>query len=1040
MFIKPKSRASIFSRPCLGAASILLCILIGSNARADSEFYTRIDISSTTVEEALYQLAEQGDIQILFDPALLQGLKSKAVKGVFTRSGALKQILDGHALQYSFTDANSVLIKQIERVHKGEETTDNLSSYEDKTVDELVVTGSRLRGSKPSSTIKIIYRDQIERMGIDSVEDILRVLPQNFFSVNSITTALGQGESPTPYGSSGTVAANLRGMGAENTLVLVNGRRLAGSSIYGGDGTINLSKLPVEIIERVEILLDGASAIYGSDAMGGVINFILKKGYNGATTKVRYENSRHDADSYSLSQSLGVSWESGSLMAVLSHSEIDSTSLHKAGYDTSDFRSRGGYDRRRRQTFRLSNGEQISLSGVYHSMGNVFRFYNQANGFTYGLFGALPKGTMGSDWDVDDLSVDNVPAWDPLAENKTATVASRLDSIFLNYDQELENGVQVFGELLFSTQKSEGHTGNLWEENLWVPFTNPFATPLNLQAGVDGNGDPVPDLIKGDYALVAYHFGGQRMPYESYLNTYKSVQSNIGAKFTLPYRDWQFTAVATYGSEELAGRQMVQNELAFQQALAGVELTPELTLRLDDAGDLIPAPALNPFTNEHDPALNLGDLFHLSPVARPIDRELSLEFSVGGSVINLSGGDLNAVMGMQHRIAIHDLTEDYDSRVIHSLDQVSAKLKRSLIAGFYEISVPFVGSENALPGIRSLVVNLAGRWESYHMRAQFEGAGSPKRDKDFNKFSPKVSVQWEPVEQLQLQLNWGKSFKAPSVLDLAEPPYYWGERELSDITGNDTDTGVIVKQFRAGNPDLRPVSSTNISLGVEWSPYWLPGLYVHAAYYKQSWKDKFALVSYWDPRLLERMSEFPTVYVLDQQGVVSELYRRPLNLASSIYEFLDIGLRYSWYTNIGGFHAALESSHALKADESLFDERPLSRVATIHGPDQWKVMASIGWSENNIGVTLYGLYSSGYLNSEFAGNSSISPVQSVDSYYSIDLAGWFNPSEDLKFTIGLKDLFNRDYPFVDSRTPYDGQRVDVRGRRIYMSVSKNFSI
>ena len=258
-------------------------------------------------------------------------------------------------------------------------------------IDEVIATGSRLRSVAPTGHFFEIDREQIDRLGLTSTEDIIRYLPQNHSVITSGSTTTAQGASAaTPSRSLGQASVGLRGLGANATLVLVNGRRVASSPIYDGDGTINLNGIPASAVERVEVLMDGASAIYGSDALGGVVNFILRKDYSGSETKLRYENAANDGNVELISQILGTTWDGGNATLSLEHKRTDSADSDKASpYLSLDYTPFGGPDLR-----------DSGLFGYNGPNGNVF------------FLGALPPGTTGNSWTVDDLSYDNVVPYD----------------------------------------------------------------------------------------------------------------------------------------------------------------------------------------------------------------------------------------------------------------------------------------------------------------------------------------------------------------------------------------------------------------------------------------------------------------------------------------------------------------------------------------------------------------------------------------------------------------------------------------------------
>ena len=178
--------------------------------------------------------------------------------------------------------------------------------------------GSRLQTIPAASPVYVLSRDEIDRRGLKNIEDIVRYLPQNFPSILSG----GSFDERSPRFSQGAVTINLRGLGEGSTLVLVNGKRIAASPAEQGTFT-DVSTIPFSAIERVEMITDGASAIYGSDAVGGVVNFILKRNFRGAETSLRYEDSSSGGDLRVIEQTLGFSWTTGNLTASFNFSEED---------------------------------------------------------------------------------------------------------------------------------------------------------------------------------------------------------------------------------------------------------------------------------------------------------------------------------------------------------------------------------------------------------------------------------------------------------------------------------------------------------------------------------------------------------------------------------------------------------------------------------------------------------------------------------------------------------------------------------------------
>jgi len=185
-------------------------------------------------------------------------------------------------------------------------------------MEEVVTTGSNIRGAKSASPVYVYDREDIEKTGLSTFPEFFRTLPQVFGGGGSEFNSANL----SPFGGaprnfiSGT-GVNLRGLGTESTLILLNSRRL---SAPGRGDFVDISLIPVSAIARVEILPDSASAIYGSDAVGGVVNFILRKDYNGAETRVRYGiTTDGGADEIQVGQIFGKSWDAGHAMVSLEY-------------------------------------------------------------------------------------------------------------------------------------------------------------------------------------------------------------------------------------------------------------------------------------------------------------------------------------------------------------------------------------------------------------------------------------------------------------------------------------------------------------------------------------------------------------------------------------------------------------------------------------------------------------------------------------------------------------------------------------------------
>jgi outer membrane cobalamin receptor len=342
---------------CGVLASFSMTAQAGESA---AEKKVELAIERQSLVDALDEWAKQTGLQFISPSSeILNATLVPPIKGSYTAGGALEELLKGTSLTYVWISERTVAIKDKVQVlpaalRKSSADTEsvlqlgglndgmtrvaaadpqgrasdtsssptNLSARDAATLEleEIIVTGSHIRGkAQSSSPLLTITRDEIARTGYTTVAELMATVPQNFAGVAAGTNE--QRATDAGNGSYGT-AVDLRGLGADATLILVNGHRLAPSGYYGAFSDVSV--IPLSAVERVEILADGASAIYGSDAIGGVVNYILTEDFSGAETSASFGNSADgDPQQYSISQVLGTTWDSGHALLSYEYHEQD---------------------------------------------------------------------------------------------------------------------------------------------------------------------------------------------------------------------------------------------------------------------------------------------------------------------------------------------------------------------------------------------------------------------------------------------------------------------------------------------------------------------------------------------------------------------------------------------------------------------------------------------------------------------------------------------------------------------------------------------
>jgi len=290
-----------------------------------------IDIPAGNLAQALDRLGEQTGVLITYEPGLVQGLSAPRVSGQLAPGEALRRLLAGSSIQMEAVNERTFVLRRGPATNpappagSAQQRAPRTAEPEVTELDSILVTGTNLRGvTSIASPITTIGREEIDTLGAGNLHMALRKLPQNFgggASDQTVPTLAGGGNAVNAIGGAGV---NLRGLGSESTLVLMNGHRVAPGNINGN--WVDISLFPVAAIERIDVIPDGASATYGSDAVGGVVNFIMRNGFQGAETRASHglasQGGTHETQ---LAQTVGGVWNSGS--AILSYEYVDRSEL-----------------------------------------------------------------------------------------------------------------------------------------------------------------------------------------------------------------------------------------------------------------------------------------------------------------------------------------------------------------------------------------------------------------------------------------------------------------------------------------------------------------------------------------------------------------------------------------------------------------------------------------------------------------------------------------------------------------------------------------
>lgn len=273
--MKYRSRVSLVSTVAVTAAVCGLMIASPSAVWAQSKTY-QFDIPAEDGARALNDFSRQAGVQLLFPYDLAAKASVAGLKGTYTRQEALSALLAATGLEVASESDATISLRVKESQGIAEDTAQST---------EVIVTGTHIRGANPTSPVHTITRSDIDQSGYTQIGDVIRSLPENF----------GGGQNPGVIGAgrknsnnsniTNASTINLRGLGADATLTLLNGHRLPGDGLFQG---ADISGIPLAAVQRIEIVADGSSAVYGSEAVAGVANIILRKTYTGGQLSASY--------------------------------------------------------------------------------------------------------------------------------------------------------------------------------------------------------------------------------------------------------------------------------------------------------------------------------------------------------------------------------------------------------------------------------------------------------------------------------------------------------------------------------------------------------------------------------------------------------------------------------------------------------------------------------------------------------------------------------------------------------------------------------
>ncbi|HEY1072166.1 TonB-dependent receptor [Brevundimonas sp.] len=1090
-----------------GSAAGLALLFAANGGHAQDRTF---NVPAQPISQAITELARQAGVQISAPTAHLAGVRTRAVTGVMDVEAAVKLLIEGTDLEIVSREGSTFILRQRPR------TADATQ------VDEVVVVGSRIKGTRINEAlpVTVIGAQDIDAIGAVDGDDLYRAISQagdvNFNDADTDNGGINNAR--------GDVASiDLRALGTGNTLALLNGRRLVahpGTQVenFVPVTTVNTNSIPVMGVQRVEVLADGAAALFGTDAVAGVVNTVLRGNFEGLTVQSGMGRDEGGMEEYSFNFQAGKDFNDGrtNISVMGDYLTRDALFIWERDYATVEGRIRRFGDRAAgldyvsystitawAEGYRLKpgtyvadklttnvNGQQLTSSaGSFHIQPGT----NPgclAPGFVAGT--CFDNSTLATTGDDQNLRYD-------LDTMRTISSAVDRANLFTFINHEFENGLEAFGEIGY-------YWANTWsqrQQDTPLDYQRVLMSPTAYwnPLGAVGVTARLPGLAASGAGAVPVSGAPVEIRDFRFADLgYRSVDvENVTTRFVGGLRgqylgfDWESA--------------LLYSKARTEDQMDGVSMTG-----LQAAINRTTRDAYNPFaggdlTNPRNAAFGVNDQAvidsFLVRVGRTAETELmQWDFHVSRpDIYSLPAGDVGLAAGVEARR--ETFAEDRDDRLdgtitftdlaggVAQSDVMGVTFTpdssgaRNVYSAFAELAIPVVSPDMNIPFVKSIDMQVAGRLEDYSL---FGTVGAPK-----------VAIAYRPNDWLMFRTAWSEGFRAPNLTQLHQPDFQRSNSRrdyaacavqlkigaIPTLTSNN-DYCVSESRIenRAGNPNLKPERSKNLSAGVVFEPKLWSSAYGDLTFAVDYWKiNQTDLVGIFggtnqlvmDYYLRQIGSFNPNVVraapdaqqIADGQaaglapvGALLSIKDDYLNLQPRESEGVDYRMHYSLRdTPIGAFTWTVNVSQWLKLYQEANEDHQMlldalkdgviSGVAVSgveelvrrNGRPQWKASSSLTWDNGPWSTGFYSSYVSDYYDTSanIAGTTDYWVVEdwlTHNLYVQYEFEGGRMAGTRLR--VGARNITNEEPPLANERFGYDGSVHSNRGRWWYATIRKEF--
>ena len=869
-------------------------------------------------------------------------------------------------------------------------TPESPAPSEPTELGTITVTGSHIKRAAISGVgpVTVIDRETIERSGATSVETLLQRIPASAGFAGNQTNAYW---AENGYG---TTQVNLRGLGINRTLVLLNGRRVVNGGT-GANSSVDLNIIPIAMVERIEVLKDGASAIYGADAVAGVVNLITKRNFDGVEASVRYgQTFEGDGEEKSADLTWGTTGEAGSLMAGISYSETGTVNMA---------------DR--------------AACGLGESEGELVCFGSSS---TIGGRAVLPDGTsinFNQDPNGDgDFYEPYSSARHNFNSNPYLNAVNPIKRVSFNAfgNLNVSENVSAFAELMYTHRESD---------QIATPGTLGIYRPILISA--DHPTNPTgEDLLLQRRRLLE---GGVREFYQE-TDTSRLV---LGLNGRLGM-NWDWNVAFNVGRNTgIDGSTNVAN-------LDRVEQTLDTSVCSNASGAAIPCAD---YLGYGDVSQAVLDYIMFTSRDTGGNSQESFTANLSGDLFELPAGPVGMATGIEVRK--EEGWRDPDPLTVASIANTN---QQDPIAGEYLAKEAFV--EFAVPLLadtflaQSLTLNAAGRYSDYDL---FGSDTNYKIGLDWQ-VVPSLKIRANYATAFRIP-NIPELFGgvAEGNLTTTDPCSGWSSQpSTSVIYQNCQASGVPVGYVQlgntilttvGGNPDLEPEDARTLTIGAVWTPEFVSGLTLTLDYFKIDIDNAIQRIDgstklsvcYDTPGLAHEFCSSETFTRNPLTGEVDFLSSQPVNAATERVSGVDLGVLYEFgladWTNTLAWDVSYLNNYDVRPFDGADEIQYAGKITGGRGSyAQWRSFASLT-TERGPWSGTYSVQYIGRADDINAAEGDIGDHAPSLTYHNAQAKYAFG--EQAEIAVGVDNLWDKQAPFIQSWTEAntDTMTYDVVGRR-----------